>query len=155
MLCNKCGKYPATVHFKQIVNGKMTELYLCQKCAGASNAFGIDEFFPNLFGNITKVPDSGTCKNCGMTLARLSKNGKLGCEKCLNTFADYLAPTLKRIHGNTVHTGKRPSVHTADNTIGSLKKELEAAIKSEEYEKAAELRDKIRALEQKGGADNE
>lgn len=160
MLCNKCGKYPATVHIKQIVNGKQTELYLCPGCAGASNDFGIEDFFPNLFGSIVKKP-TGTvkvCESCGMTLPRLSKEGKLGCSRCLETFEDYLAPTLKRLHGSTNHTGKKPFIKetlTKENPIEGLKKELKAAIDAEEYEKAAELRDKIRKLEKEGGGADE
>ena len=83
MLCSKCGKRQASVHYKQIVNGKLTELYLCPQCANAMNAFGFDDFLPNLFGKVmkpqTEVPV--TCGKCGMTITRLSKEGKLyhGC----------------------------------------------------------------------------
>ncbi len=39
MLCTNCGKKEASVHLKQMVNGKTEEMYLCSDCAQAMGAF--------------------------------------------------------------------------------------------------------------------
>ena len=161
MLCNKCGKRQASVHYKQIINGKQTEVYLCPQCANSINAFGFDDFLPNLFGKVIQpqAAPSAACKRCGMTLSQFTRGGKLGCSSCCEAFAEYLAPTLKRLHSGISHTGKRPKkaaiVYKSKNELENLKSELSKAITEERYEQAAQLRDKIRELEGKGGAANE
>ena len=63
---------------------------------------------------------------------------------------------MRKIHGSLQHTGKRPGApvrqsvsaeKTQASQITDLRQRLKAAIKGEEYEKAAMLRDEIRALE--------
>ncbi|MFA5881294.1 MAG: UvrB/UvrC motif-containing protein, partial [Eubacteriales bacterium] len=79
----------------------------------------------------------------------------LGCPTCYDVFENKLDPVLRRIHGNPRHTGKIPKrtggTIELRREIEELKRELQAAITSEEYEKAAEVRDKIRGLENKLG----
>jgi protein arginine kinase activator len=71
-----------------------------------------------------------------------------------------MQPILKRLHsGNTVHAGKIPkriggSMHVRKE-IDSLKEELQALILQEEFESAANIRDKIRGLEKKLGEKRE
>lgn len=161
MLCNKCGKVTASVHYKQIINGKQTELYLCPQCANSINALGFDDFLPNLFGKVMKPQSapSAECKKCGMTLSQFTHGGRLGCSECCKAFQQYLTPTLKRLHGGSTHTGKTPkkikSVHNKKNKLENLKSELSKAISEERYEQAAKIRDRIRELENKGGASDE
>ena len=58
---------------------------------------------------------------------------------------------MRRIHGSSLHRGKIP--HRTGGTIelkheiGMLRQKLQESVAQEEYERAAELRDKIRALE--------
>ena len=33
MMCQNCGKSPATTHVKRTVNGKTAEWHLCAECA--------------------------------------------------------------------------------------------------------------------------
>ena len=72
----------------------------------------------------------------------------------LPVFRDNLEPILRRLHGGSEHTGKVPA-RLADeikttNEIERLKAELASAVENEQYEKAAELRDRIRELENSG-----
>ena len=81
--------------------------------------------------------------------------GKLGCDNCYSTFKKYLTPVLKRIHGAGSHSGKIP-VRSGDRLavkrrLDSLRVKLKEAVAAEEYEKAAEYRDMIRAMEQEKG----
>ena len=59
---------------------------------------------------------------------------------------------IRRIHGKTRHTGKTPVAAgeeaKKERELDVLKKQLAESIASQEYEKCAELRDSIRALEE-------
>lgn len=113
------------------------------------------------------------CPLCGSTLRDIQTTGKVQCAKCYEVFADELAPIIANIHGSVVHNGRSPKRHgepekneqpdvkaaeSVDNTekaaeipadpkIAELKAKLSDAVKNEEYENAAKLRDEIRALE--------
>ena len=157
MLCEKCNENQATVHYTKIINGKKQELHLCSACAGdIDNTFAFDDMFKNVFtinpiGTHNGYTALKKCKKCGLTLDELNRYGRLGCSECCESFREYLDPALKNIHSVTKHKGKRPgkSVATepAEDKIASLKSRLKEALKNEEYEKAAEIRDIIRDLE--------
>lgn len=89
-----------------------------------------------------------------MSFEDFRKTGKLGCTNCYKLFKENLAPILRRLHGNAEHTGKVPAKISGciknSNEIEKLKNELTDAIDREEYEKAAQLRDRIRGLESAG-----
>ena len=92
------------------------------------------------------------CSQCGLSYNDFRKTFQLGCGQCYETFKESLEPMLRRIHGSIIHKGKVPSkvsvkVATPKDEIKELKKKLQEAIKKEEYEEAAHLRDEIRALE--------
>ena len=71
-------------------------------------------------------------------------------------FADVLIPisvteTLRQIHPSTVHVGKIPSKSGEELKLKrkyeTLKQELSAAVKNEDYETAAKLHKQIREIE--------
>lgn len=90
------------------------------------------------------------CKVCGHTLSDFRKSGKLGCGECYNTFRPTVEATLKQIHSNSVHQGKIPSKSGAElrkkRELESLKKQLNEAVKAENYELAAKLHREIKNL---------
>ena len=181
MLCNKCGKNEATHFLEKNVNGKITKLALCSECAKNSDEFKFDPFegfkpfgiFNNLFGfpqishGSKALLGNGEkkCTLCASTFDDIVNAGKVGCAECYKVFADELEPTVRRIHGDRRHIGRRPVKHIrpeAGNDSGSvskeenpkdriksLKKELNEAVKSENYERAAVLRDEIREIERR------
>ena len=70
-------------------------------------------------------------------------------------FAPVLVPLLEKVHGQAVHIGKAPSRlagRKARQEILDLEAELEDAIAREDYEIAAQLRDRIRS--QSAGGDS-
>ena len=156
MICDKCKKNEATVHYKKIINGKKTEQHLCAQCAkGIDNTFGFDDIFNNVF-NINNGIHYGNigvrrCENCGITLDELNRRGKLGCSKCAESFRDVIEPALKNIHSGTIHRGKRPGKAAEGLPKVDKKEELQAklkeAIAKEEYEKAAEIRDILKDMD--------
>lgn len=164
MLCQQCQKNVANVHFTQIINSKKIEMYLCEQCAnekgqmGFSPQLNLGDFlwgFPGFSGKSTftqeEQPREVRCDVCGMTFEDFRKTGKLGCGNCYNVFRENLNPILRRLHGSVEHTGKVPEkisdCISTTKELDKLRKELADAISSEEYEKAAELRDRIRSLE--------
>jgi protein arginine kinase activator len=108
----------------------------------------------NTFNSKTYLPAKG-CSNCGMTYESFRKTGKFGCSHCIDSFKGRLTPVIKSIQGYDRHTGKIPKRAGGDYKlqidIQRLKSELRAAVDREEYELAAELRDKIHALEKRKG----
>ncbi|MDI3533739.1 MAG: protein arginine kinase activator [Thermosediminibacterales bacterium] len=165
MLCTNCKKRPATVHYTKIVNGEKTEMHLCQVCAKEISDFQFN-FEPNfsihnlLAGLLNSMaePTVGIdyqrnehCPSCGMSFNEFSQIGRFGCNECYSAFEGRIEPILKRIHGSSVHTGKVPRRAGGElkvkREIDLLKAELDRVVKLEEYEKAAEIRDKIRELE--------
>ncbi|WMJ77269.1 MULTISPECIES: UvrB/UvrC motif-containing protein [unclassified Sedimentibacter] len=159
MLCSECGKNEAKVHVTQIINGKKTESHLCEECAKKNqtllnSSFSMENLFSamlnNAFNTTTYLPAKG-CSKCGMTFDEFRTTGKFGCSDCIETFKPRLIPVIKNIQGYDRHTGKIPKRaggnYRIQKDIEKLKNQLKQAIESEEYEKAAELRDKIRQME--------
>jgi len=73
---------------------------------------------------------------------------RLGCEECYIAFAERLLPVLKRVHNATRHTGHVPPSgrdSARDFELQRLRRELKQAIHNEDYERAAAVRDRIRA----------
>jgi protein arginine kinase activator len=96
-------------------------------------------------------PEAETkCPKCGFSLPDFKKAGRLGCAQCYVAFREPLQGLLKTMHKGTKHVGKTPqsaahSANTAEN-IGQLQSHLDLAIKAENFEQAAILRDQIRQL---------
>lgn len=170
MVCNQCGKNKATVHLTEIVNDQITKLDLCEGCAKEKGSdveqhFGIADLLAAL--SDVEEPSSSTasqpaakikCPSCGLTYEDFKKIGRFGCGRCYETFKSSLVPLLKRIHGSNQHLGKSPSpvsMKEAKATsklmeeLEGVKLELQKAVKKEEFEEAAALRDKIKFLEKK------
>lgn len=168
MLCQKCKKNNATYHFKQVINGKTTESHLCSECAAGENefagefadmwtmpfesSFGAGSLIGQLLGGSRPRREARSCKFCGATENEVAQSGRAGCAECYEVFSDMLMPYIRRIHGNTEHTGKVPAGASAElaarRRAEQLKTELQRAIEAQEFERAAKLRDEIRALEQ-------
>lgn len=162
-ICQVCNKREATVYFTQIVNGKKTDMYMCSQCAGEGYKIDLNTLISGLLGLDGDAEDEGPdtievrCDRCGMTADEFNRTGRMGCSRCYDVFFDPMQILLKRIQGNTRHHGKVPeryaAVHAAELETEKLKQELKECVRAEEYERAAELRDRIRLLEREGGGD--
>lgn len=163
MLCQNCGKYEATTHVKRIVNGESAEAHLCSDCAkalGYNDVFGgFGNTFGDLLGSFFGEPQVSAissrtirCEKCGNTFNDIVNSGKIGCADCYTTFYDKLLPSLQRIHGKTRHEGKNPTIIKAEvtnvNPIEDLEEQLRIAIDEQDFEKAAQLRDRINELKE-------
>ena len=164
MYCDECKSRPAAVTIKEVFNGKQVELHLCPECAAQkglasliwryiiAQVAGKFLIWADNVGQVQPPVVTGkSCPNCHINLKVISQQGRLGCSQCYEVFEEQLEPTLRRIHGNTIHTGKIPkrgaSKVKLQREIEQLKAQLQSAVSNEQYEKAAELRDKIKNLE--------
>lgn len=160
MHCEKCKKNEATVHYTEVVNDKVQKLHLCEDCA-LSEGIGMHPPFSigDLVGGLTlpKIsPSTGikkSCSLCGMTLTKFKQTGRLGCYHCYDTFKKELTPLFASIHKSTKHIGKIPpkaeKVMETVIKVRRLELRLQEAVRMEEYELAAKLRDEIKTLERK------
>jgi len=163
MLCEECGKRPATVHFTKIINGQKSEAHLCQICAAQKGGFQMDfslnfnDFFKNFFDPgqgpgkfAVGLEAEHKCSRCGLSYRDFTKNSKFGCPHCYREFRGMLEPLLRRIHGSSRHLGKVPQRTGGkirqQREIEWLRAELQRKINNEEYEAAAQIRDRLRAL---------
>ncbi len=162
MLCQVCEKNLATFHYTKIVNGKVTELHLCEECArdykelDFDTSFSFHKFLTGLIDNIQDKPiqkeEEIICDECGMSYEKFKQVGRFGCSNCYNAFRDKIAPLFKEVHGHNIHIGKIPKrgggIIGVKKEINKLENQLDELVKREEFEKAAVVRDKIKELEQ-------
>lgn len=158
MMCENCGKNPATTHLKTVVNGVVHENHLCSYCAansGYSNIGGLSltNMLASMFGESISSgkPISKRCECCGASFSDIAQSGRVGCSECYTTFRNELLPSLSRLHGKANHIGSTPKEEKGEETsaekIKKLKVLLSNAVKAEEFEEAAKFRDEIKALE--------
>jgi len=157
VLCDNCGKEPAKIHYKEIKDNQTTEFHLCEKCASEKGIQVPPEkppfSIPNIMTEMVEEvgADMTRCDQCGLTYKEFRDSGRLGCSACYGAFKEQLKPLLRRIHGSNVHIGKSPhmsqGVFEKRREIENLKAELGRAIEREDFEKAAEVRDRIKELE--------
>jgi len=170
MLCDNCKKNEATIHIKKLMNGDKQEYSLCEACAnelnemnfvdissiGLNNTFTVQDLLGGIIDYVNQSSQSSavnipTCKTCGMSYTEFKKTGLMGCSECYESFKDSLIPIIKRVQGNIEHVGKIPKKSGKEimgkKLLLKLKEELSKAINSEEYERAAEIRDEIRGIQ--------
>jgi protein arginine kinase activator len=157
MLCSICGKTEATIHVEGLLDNKALKLHLCEKCAQekgmefdmAKTSFSLVDLLANL--SDWEIPghknlETVRCPVCGLSYTQFREVGRLGCAGCYSTFSAQLEPLLKRIHGSSRHCGSGPksSNGAASDELPALRSQLDDAIRAEEFEKAAKLRDRIK-----------
>lgn len=162
LLCDICGEAEAVVHIQQTSGKEEIELHLCEKCAaqkgitaGENNVeFSISNLLTGLVdvkGLSTSSNSKKACPNCGLTVQRFKKAGRLGCVQCYTVFRKEISRIIEKMFGRTQHRGKYPKRLMAYKTflidIEELKRKLNRAVKKEDYEEAALLRDQIKELE--------
>lgn len=156
MKCDLCDE-EAVVHLTQVVNGEMTEVHFCEKHAQEQGVdlnspisitdilMGLGETKQNIAHEL-----SPACPSCGLARDEFRKTGRLGCSNCYETFMAELSVVVKAMHHSSQHVGKIPAregIQTrVKSQIARLKKELDAAVAREDFEKAAQVRDQINSI---------
>ena len=158
MKCQKCGKNEVNFHYQSNVNGCVTETHLCSQCATES---GYD--IGQMFGTWQSV-DLGSIFDGMFPMRGISGFMPVSIPMMrANTIftgqpVDLLTmrPRMGMINKGTTCTCGCGKNATGNPEAGideemSARRELNArmrlAIENEEFEKAAEIRDKLKALE--------
>ena len=169
MLCDNCKERDAIINLTQVEHDSKVTLHLCEQCAqqkgvetgGAVLKTPLGGFLTALGkgggtgGALVAAPNDGQrCPSCGSTLRDFRDSGRLGCDHCYVAFDAHLRDLLRRLHGSSQHVGKHyemPGAVGSDSDPRShlldLKAQLRRAVEGENFELAAELRDRIRVLE--------
>ena len=164
--CHCCEK-SATVHLTQIVENKVHKIDLCEECAQAKGVtnpegFSMADFLP-AFESGSATEGDLICESCGLTQKEFKKNGRFGCASCYDVFKQVLDSMLEGMHAGKRHVGRMPDgfessvvdvpppdsqPQVVEPDLSALEQELTEAIEAEEYERAAEIRDRIRQLKE-------
>lgn len=167
MICESCHQNLATVHLTEIVQKYKKETHLCEECARTKGVpyktpFSVKELLgaagdkKEAEAPVVAALPAGElaepCPSCGLSFSEFRASGRLGCQNDYDHFKRGLLPLLEKIHGAVQHTGRIPA-RVGDRVerqrlVAALQRDLGQAVEREEYERAAELRDKIRGLEQ-------
>jgi protein arginine kinase activator len=160
MLCENCGGKDASIHYTQIEQNEMHTFHLCDECAAAKGLqpganvgnFPLTDFLAQMSKAGAETATAGPCAFCGLSLDDFKKSGRLGCPHCYVSFETHLSGLLRRLHGGTQHVGKvylppDPSANAQQERLAGLRRKLDRAVQSEDFERAAQIRDMIRTLE--------
>jgi len=160
MLCDECGENEAIIHLTNIQNNQITTSHLCESCAAekgmepgiTTGNLPLTDFLSQSGKSLTQAAAAGPCAFCGMRLEEFKKKGRLGCPHCYVTYEIHLRNLLRRLHGASQHVGKvylppDPSDTQKQERLAGLRRKLDRAVESDDFEQAAQIRDMIRNLE--------
>ena len=162
MPCDQCREREAVIHLTQIVNEQVSTLHLCEKCAAEKGVESPGSTVKTPLGSFlaamgkgpeqAPVPRPGdTCSRCGGTFQDFRETGRLGCSECYRAFESPLRDLLRRLHGSTHHLGERYAEREPAavkvTPAADLREQLRRAVETENFELAAELRDRLRVVE--------
>ncbi|MGI8907502.1 MAG: UvrB/UvrC motif-containing protein [Candidatus Sumerlaeaceae bacterium] len=162
--CSSCKQNEAKVKFTKLIKGKVEELHLCPDCAGKQSPYQkkltppqLDEILAGILGQAksegaAKISGADlTCATCGLPYGSYRETLLLGCSDCYESFEKQLTADLRKFHGSTVHRGRVPNDAPAQFLVQrspqEIKKRLNDAVKAEDFELAAKLRDELRGIE--------
>lgn len=156
MLCEICHNKEATVHLTQVINNTVKKVHLCEECAAKS---GVDIHSPisitDLLLGLSSSTEDKACPHCHLRRSDFKKTGRLGCPVCYEAFDVELAPLIKSMHRGTRHVGKMPARSSSSSDLAAeleeLEQQLRQAIAAENYERAAQLRDRIKECRARQG----
>lgn len=153
MLCEQCGTKHAEIHLVNFVNGERHVRHLCRECA--SEHLKVDDVT-----NLMKMSFSveglrgieEAFKEFVVPALRAAyyrqKSSQHICPHCGGALPDSMFAHVKEEPSDeapqAIHNDNQ--VMTAEEEMAELEKMMRAAVKAEDYEHAAELRDRIIVL---------
>ena len=165
MLCDNCKEREVEIHLTKVENDTKVTLHLCKQCAQRKGFETGESILKSPLGGFIQAMGKGgasvlptaadglRCAACGSTLRDFRESGRLGCAQCYESFETHLRDLLRRLHGSSQHVGERygppAGAGSADPRLQllDLKEQLRRAVENENFELAAELRDRIKVLE--------
>ncbi len=156
MICDICGERDAIVVIQKVSNNVRHELHLCMKCATERGLVAkngrLEMSLTGLFEDVaaSKKFDK-MCPVCGRRLSDIKKTLKFGCPECYGIFAEELKAVKKEKGMKETYTGSMPERLANFRSVLTdrmlLQSKMEQSVASEDYEKAAIYRDRLKALE--------
>ena len=160
MVCDSCRERDAVVHLTQVVEGAVTQVHLCEKCAAdkgvettvAAPKTPLTSLLQTVQQQLTtSATDQARCSFCQASYKDFRASGRLGCARCYSTFEAQLRDLLQRVHGATRHLGRQygspaPEQLQRASTVLELREQLRRAIELEQFEQAARLRDQLKEV---------
>jgi len=158
-LCQICHSRAATLHLTEIVGNQKKEIHLCEECAHKQGAklaqdMSFADFIKSVGNPIQKELDKLAklvCPVCGTSFLEFQQRSLLGCPNDYEVFEWQLMPLLERVQRATAHVGKVPRgigrKVKMSTEILRLKRHLKRAVDGEQYERAARIRDRLKAME--------
>ncbi len=161
--CQRCGS-AATRFLKLVAGGQLASVALCAACAGNSLlAAPLPATAAGLALAIPLPKGRGRCPACGFRWADFERHQRLGCPACYQAHADDALELVARHQPELAHKGRRPGTPVAPlqreleglrpapaepsaPDAATLEARLAAAVKAEDYEAAARLRDALAEL---------
>ena len=167
MQCQRCKDQTATIHLTEINDGQRQETHLCEECAeheglAIKSQIPLNELLSTLLASQSSpkaepvaevaAEDEKSCSSCGMTMKEFNNGRLLGCANDYEELGESLEPIIEKNQGgNTTHKGKVPANAPEDSKkqieILNLRRQLEDAVENEDYENAAQIRDRIEHLQ--------
>ncbi|UTD12109.1 UvrB/UvrC motif-containing protein [Treponema denticola] len=158
MICDMCKLNEAKISVEQVADGVTKNIYLCPAC---SQRLGFGMFSKTIDISITKILEandnddgrkSEQCPICGLSFREIESKKMMGCPECFSFFKAEIMEILGKKKKNLKYSGfitDEQSSETFFETHSSeeLHEELKKAVETEDYERAAALRDEIKALE--------
>ncbi len=158
-VCQLCKQAKATVFVTDVPEKQVR--HFCEKCAEREGVIVqqtvqttnqiLQQFIKHKTESASDA-DELKCPKCGTTFLEFRKRGQLGCPHDYEAFQSALNPLIERAHqGSLQHTGKVPAtageIVRRQSVLARLQRELAGAIESEDYERAAMIRDQIQVEE--------
>lgn len=162
MLCEVCKENDVVITVTEIDGNGVRQVRLCEQCAAerglqasvSAPSPAVTDFLQSVQQHIPpSQTDAVRCSFCSSTLRDFRQTGRLGCPYCYTAFEQSLRELLRKVHGQGQHRGREYS--GAQGALEApipaspdrLRERLERAIRNEEFELAASLRDQLRAIE--------
>lgn len=135
MLCEKCKTNEANVHISKNINGRETELHLCESCARESGELlSVNQFLGSFFESVMPLR---VRRVAYMPSGQPDNSKYAGCEDC-----------AEDLPSNKLEDMAPPLPGKEDQKLAALRAQMRDAVENEEFEKAAEIRDEIKKLEE-------
>lgn len=143
-ICEICKQREATIKVVKVINGKRQIAWVCKKCEMKS---GIKDQLAGKERKSNTVSKDIFCPECLMSLTEFRRSLKLGCPKCYDVFSGELEKVALKIHGATNHSVRKNfKLDLSGFGIKELQRQIDKAVKREDFELAAKLRDRIKRM---------
>jgi len=105
-----------------------------------------------LLGLVAGDKGARSCPSCGTRFRTIRQTGRVGCAECFRVFHNRIEHLLEQLGFSELHAGRYPARLASYKRLlidrEALRHQLSEALTREEYERAAELRDRIKSLEE-------